>query len=142
MKDFLGNELAIGDRVVFITPGYRSLGFGEVLKFTKCYVSISQLNKSTSQYLRTLRQTPDQLIKVPKIKSKKSITIAVSDLKTLAKFNYIRDLSSPNPPGKWEDEHIRYINECIISGALDDESSSFVFNEENVDFIINRLAPQ
>lgn len=40
MKDFLGNELAIGDVVIFPEPKYRNLRRGKIIAFTPKKVRI------------------------------------------------------------------------------------------------------
>lgn len=44
MKDFLNNELAIGDGVLFRTPSYSSLAVGVVTAFTAQKVRLSYIN--------------------------------------------------------------------------------------------------
>lgn len=44
MKDFLGHPLAIGDAVVFIAPGYRSMVLGLVVAFTAKKVRLEYVN--------------------------------------------------------------------------------------------------
>lgn len=63
MKDFLGNELNIGDTVVMIMPGYRSLVKSTILRFTKCYV-ILDLRNFPYVYNDEIKQFPDQMIKI------------------------------------------------------------------------------
>lgn len=62
MKDFLGNELNIGDEVVFITPGYRDYTKGKILYFTSQFVRI----ESDKIHKKGIKQTPNQLIKIIK----------------------------------------------------------------------------
>jgi hypothetical protein len=35
MKDFLGNEVAVGDQVVYMAPAYKRLDIGTVKKITE-----------------------------------------------------------------------------------------------------------
>jgi len=42
MKDFLGNELAVGDYVVLSQSNYVGLQFGKVLKFTPKNVTVAR----------------------------------------------------------------------------------------------------
>ena len=44
MKDFLDNELAIGDVVILIAPNYRSLVKGTIYAFTAKQVRIEYMN--------------------------------------------------------------------------------------------------
>jgi hypothetical protein len=60
MKDFLGKELQVGDKVVYITPGYRDYSTGTILRFTACYVFI----ETSTRWSEEIKQTPDQLIKI------------------------------------------------------------------------------
>lgn len=41
MKDFIGNELALGDFVAFTRPGYRDLTLGKIIKFTPKKIRLS-----------------------------------------------------------------------------------------------------
>lgn len=43
MKDSIGNELAIGDKVVFLAPHYRTLKSGHVKGFTTKMVVIEYM---------------------------------------------------------------------------------------------------
>lgn len=63
MKDFLGNELSIGDTVVMIRPQYRELFKTKIIRFTKCYVILDS-SDIDGHYGDTIKQTPDQMIKV------------------------------------------------------------------------------
>lgn len=63
MKDFLGSELAAGDWVILIAPGYRELKLAQVVRFTKCYVVVSWKSKYTSRCTE-LRQLPEQLVRM------------------------------------------------------------------------------
>lgn len=55
MKDKLGQELVIGDTVVFNPPVYKGLGFGKIVSFTPkgCRVAF---NRSGKQHV----STPDE----------------------------------------------------------------------------------
>jgi hypothetical protein len=72
MKDYLGNILEIGDEVAFILPGYREFTRGVITKFTRCFVMIdrnvdlSGRPASPASWVRSIKQTPDQLIQIPK----------------------------------------------------------------------------
>ncbi len=35
MRDFIGNEIVIGDEVIYMAPGYKKLTIGKVAKITK-----------------------------------------------------------------------------------------------------------
>lgn len=47
MKDFVGFELAVGDRVVFIVPNYRYLRSGKIIKMTAKNVRIESGSSTT-----------------------------------------------------------------------------------------------
>jgi uncharacterized phage-like protein YoqJ len=53
MKDFLGNELAVGNKVIYMQQGYREFRIGTIEKFTKHYVILEK---------DAPRQLPSQLI--------------------------------------------------------------------------------
>ena len=55
MKDFLDQELNIGDNVIIITPNYRDFTLAQVIKFTAKNVRV-KFNG------RELLQSPDQLV--------------------------------------------------------------------------------
>jgi hypothetical protein len=69
MKDFLGNDLQVGDKVVMLLPNYRSFIYAKIVRFTKCFVIVTYEEKwganreRVSHYER--KQEPTQLIKVP-----------------------------------------------------------------------------
>lgn len=44
MRDFLGNELTEGDFVVLLTPNYRGLALGKVIKLTPKKVRVEYKN--------------------------------------------------------------------------------------------------
>ena len=44
MKDFFGQNLAIGDQVAFEAPGYRHLALGIIVSFTPKNVRLEYLN--------------------------------------------------------------------------------------------------
>lgn len=44
MRDFLGNELQIGDFVAFTRPGYRGLCVGKILAFTPKSIRVEYTN--------------------------------------------------------------------------------------------------
>jgi len=57
MKDFLDQELSIGDNVIIITPNYRDFTLAQVIKFTAKNVRV-KFNG------RELLQSPDQLVRM------------------------------------------------------------------------------
>lgn len=44
MKDFLGNNLELGDEVVFTAPKYRMFAKGNIIAFTKNKVRVEYMN--------------------------------------------------------------------------------------------------
>lgn len=64
MKDFLGNDLEIGDEVVFMFLTYRSLGKGRIVKFTPKTILIEHQHPNLSNYTTKTKQFPNQVIKI------------------------------------------------------------------------------
>ena len=62
MKDFLGNELNIGDEVVFVQLGYRNLLKGHITKMTEKTILIS--HDKTNTCSTETKQTPSQVVKI------------------------------------------------------------------------------
>jgi hypothetical protein len=62
MKDLLGNELNIGDGVVFIQQGYRNYLRGIVVAFTPKFVRVSY---AQGDDVNEILQHASQLIKIP-----------------------------------------------------------------------------
>lgn len=67
MKDYLGQQLAVGDKVVMIAPRYRSLVVGTITAFTDLNVRVDYTNtwnfRAPGRSMKIL-QSPDQLVKV------------------------------------------------------------------------------
>jgi hypothetical protein len=67
MKDFLGREIQIDDKVVFMAPGYRNLVIGTVIKITPQFVRIAYMNtwnySGEGNYCE-IRQGSDQIVKI------------------------------------------------------------------------------
>lgn len=61
-KDFLGQELHVGDSVVFVQLGYRNLWFGTISKLTEKTALIS--HKETNTCSTETKQFHNQLIRV------------------------------------------------------------------------------
>ena len=61
MKDFLGNPLADGDKVIITVPNYREFAKGVVMRHTQCYVFVEY--KHPTFGMLTVKQTPNQVIK-------------------------------------------------------------------------------
>lgn len=68
MKDFLGNELQIGDYVAFLRRGYRSLCKGQIVDITPCKARILPCDYDAKlcpdPYNATLLQFSDQIVKI------------------------------------------------------------------------------
>lgn len=65
-RDFFGTELAVGDTVAFVAPGYRHLAKGKIVKFTEKMVFITYKNTwnfGDQDPGSDIKQTPEQLIK-------------------------------------------------------------------------------
>lgn len=62
MKDYFGNELQIGDKIVMIEPNYRNFVTGKILKFTPKNIQVEYI--SSTGYPHNILQQPQQLIKV------------------------------------------------------------------------------
>jgi len=60
MKDYLGNELKVGDPVIFITPGYRDYSKGVIKRFTEYYVFIEK--EKNGHFKKEIKQISNQLI--------------------------------------------------------------------------------
>lgn len=67
MKDFLDQELEVGDHVILILPGYRELVSGVVLRFTKCFAIVLYRRPwgGVRDGNTEIKQNPKQLVKVP-----------------------------------------------------------------------------
>jgi intein-encoded DNA endonuclease-like protein len=59
-QDFLGQELKVGDYVIFMKQHYREFGMGKVIKFTPQKVRVKWGSNDWAEIL----QTADQLVKV------------------------------------------------------------------------------
>jgi uncharacterized Zn ribbon protein len=64
MKDFVGNELAVGDEVILVKPRYREFVKGNILKMTAQTVFLEYMHQN---YRCEVKQDPSQLIKVVKV---------------------------------------------------------------------------
>lgn len=49
MKDYLGNELQVGDEVIFPYPNYRGLVTGKILKITPQKVKMEYVHQNYSR---------------------------------------------------------------------------------------------
>jgi hypothetical protein len=65
MTDYLGNELSVGDKVVYSQLGYRNFKTGKIVKITNCFCMIENLQyQSGFRDRKTIKQEPQQLIKI------------------------------------------------------------------------------
>jgi peroxiredoxin len=62
MKDFLGNELNVGDDVVIMQKSYRNFIKGKIIRITKCMVIVQ--HDETNVCSTETKQTFDQVIKI------------------------------------------------------------------------------
>jgi hypothetical protein len=62
MKDFIGQELEIGDYVAFMQPNYRNIILGKIIKFTPLQVRVSYTDRN--KYECTHLDVSDNMIKV------------------------------------------------------------------------------
>lgn len=59
-KDFLGQDIKVGDYVIFMKQHYREFGLAKVIKFTPQKVRVKWSNHDWAEIL----QTANQLVKV------------------------------------------------------------------------------
>lgn len=64
MKDFLGNELFVGDEIVFVQLSYRNLLKGIIKEITPKTILISHAETNTCGI--ETKQFPDQVVKIGK----------------------------------------------------------------------------
>lgn len=64
MKDFLGNEIQVGDRVIHCGGRYKNLSRGIVIKVTPKTVTI-ETNHQSNLGRDTFKATSDQIVKMP-----------------------------------------------------------------------------
>lgn len=61
MKDFIGNELEIGDKVAYILKGYRELRIGYVVGFTNQKIRIG----TSPDHVQSFKlQYSEQIVKI------------------------------------------------------------------------------
>jgi len=61
MKDFLGNKIKLGDRVIFTNQHYRSLEIGLIVDITEKTVLIERALDNPNYTPRTFRQQSHQI---------------------------------------------------------------------------------
>lgn len=61
-KDFLGNELNVGDEVAYFSPHYRTFQRGNITKISPKVLYIEKYK--TKDYTQTFRQFHEQVIKI------------------------------------------------------------------------------
>ena len=64
MKDLLGNEINVGDRVVHCGGRYKNLSIGKVIKVTPKTVLL-ETNHQSNLGCDTFKATSDQIVKLP-----------------------------------------------------------------------------
>jgi hypothetical protein len=67
MKDFLGEDLKVGDSVILVIPRYRGYVVGVIERFTKSYVFVSFPKPWPGACVGggpPIKQNPSQLIKL------------------------------------------------------------------------------
>ncbi|AFC21219.1 hypothetical protein GAP31_039 [Cronobacter phage vB_CsaM_GAP31] len=64
--DFLGNELAIGDKVAFTEGGYKNMLLGEVVGFTRTTIKIKHLSKTRFDHREFCNREPGYVVLVGK----------------------------------------------------------------------------
>lgn len=65
MRDFLGEELGVGDKVAFIKNGYRSLILGVIVKLNDRKLTILEVTKfRISETPNSTTRYPNEVIKV------------------------------------------------------------------------------
>ncbi len=65
--DFLGNEIKVGDEVVFIRNGYRRFNKGKIIKLSKQKAIIEYVEIfNNKNYVYNYSQEHDQFIKITK----------------------------------------------------------------------------
>ena len=62
MKDFLGNELNVGDDVVIMQKSYRNFIKGKIIRITTCTVIVQHAKTNVGD--TETKQTGDQVIKI------------------------------------------------------------------------------
>jgi hypothetical protein len=63
VRDYFGNELAVGDTVAFCEPGYRNLITGQILNFTPQKVRVKYLSMGIGLTPTTYLGEPNFFIK-------------------------------------------------------------------------------
>lgn len=63
MKDFTNNTLKIGDTVAYISPYYRELDKGTILRFTRTQIVISPIYEDGDSGL-DVRRDPKTVVKI------------------------------------------------------------------------------
>lgn len=64
MKDFVGQELQVGDRVVFVQEHYTGLATGQIVKFTKMGARVKPDPNQDCVKDKLYLRFPAQLVKV------------------------------------------------------------------------------
>lgn len=64
MKDVLGREVNVGDKVVIAVTGYRTMAVGEIIKLTPKGVQVRFATPWRSLNIETTYRQPDMFCKV------------------------------------------------------------------------------
>lgn len=64
MKDFLGNDINVGDNIVLIMPNYRSLTKGVVKSMSAKMIVVEHDHPNISNHKTETKQFPEQVIKI------------------------------------------------------------------------------
>lgn len=59
MKDFLGNNVKVGDKVIQVTIGSKELGKAVITRITSCFIFTKATDTSRS---REVRRTSEQIL--------------------------------------------------------------------------------
>lgn len=69
-KDYIDQELSVGDHVIYVQLGYRNFVKGTITKITRCFVFLKQDGQNESWRKDTeIKQGHSQVIKIPCIPS-------------------------------------------------------------------------
>lgn len=141
--DFLGNEINVGDRVIFEAPKYRDFVIGKVISKAEKTCQIEFLNtlNNSKGFIDVFRQFYGQLIKLPEPKSEEKrieeivrvVRKLTFDLRTnmTSVTRYVRHERSKSPTlteGQFLDRHLKYRE--LANVAVDNILKCINDNEE------------
>lgn len=64
MRDYLGNEIAVGDYVIFMYPNYRMLSLGKIIKLTDKRVRLTHKHHQRENDEKEFLTEPDMVVKI------------------------------------------------------------------------------